>query len=144
MILDGPDLAAQIRGRGQRDDYVRLERRIRPPEAGNADEAQLAGEGLLIQLDGLHLADAIPLAAEYRLVSLAAVSSIADADPDDGPPGPWLLQHIYWTEAETRISALAATPALAIGKAAGRERGWQQGLMPGCRVSRQQKHIKIQ
>src|SRR3546814_6537210 len=111
MILDGPDLAAQIRGRGQRDDYVRLERRIRPPEAGNADEAQLAGEGLLIQLDGLHLADAIPLAAEYRLVSLAAVSSIADADPDDGPPGSWLLQHIPWTEAETRISALAATPA---------------------------------
>src|SRR3546814_6691200 len=58
MILDVPDLAAQIRGRGQRYDYVRLERRIRPPEAGNADEAQLAGAGLLIQLDGLQLADA--------------------------------------------------------------------------------------
>src|SRR3546814_18243396 len=51
MILDVPDLAAQIRGRGQRYDYVRLERRIRPPEAGNADEAPLAGEGLLIQLE---------------------------------------------------------------------------------------------
>src|SRR3546814_13853479 len=110
MILDVPDLAAQIRGRGQRYDYVRLERRIRPPEAGNADEAQLAGEGLLIQLDGLHLADAIPLAPEYRLVSLAAVSSISDTDPDHRPPGSWLLLHITSTQSDTRLFSPRSPP----------------------------------
>ncbi|MBB5705979.1 histidine utilization repressor [Sphingopyxis panaciterrulae] len=113
MILDVPDLAAQIRERGQHYAYVPLERRIRDPETGNAAETQLAGAGRLIQLDGLHLADNIPLAVEYRLVSLAAVPDIADAGSDDTPPGTWLLRHIPWTEAETRISALAASPAVA-------------------------------
>src|SRR3546814_9244450 len=93
--------------------YVPLERRIRDPETGNAAETQLAGAGRLIQLDGLHLADDIPLAVEYRLVSLAAVPDIADAGSDDTPPGTWLLRHIPWTEAEKRISALAASPAVA-------------------------------
>src|SRR3546814_1899136 len=65
--------------------YVPLERRIRDPETGNAAETQLAGAGRLIQLDGLHLADDIPLAVEYRLVSLAAVPDIADAGSDDTP-----------------------------------------------------------
>jgi len=113
MILDVPDLAAQIRDRGQHYAYLPLERRIRDADAGNAAETQLAGTGRLIQLDGLHLADDIPLAVEYRLVSLAAVPDIADAGPDDAPPGTWLLRHVPWTEAETRISALAASPAVA-------------------------------
>src|SRR3546814_17904252 len=91
-------------------------------------ETQLAGAGRLIQLDGLHLADDIPLAVEYRLVSLAAVPDIADAGSDDTPPGTWLLRHIPWTEAATRISALAASPDGAhllqvdIGGESGRER----------------------
>ncbi len=113
MILDVPDLAAQIRERGQHYAYLPLARRIRDAEAGNAAEAQLAGTGRLIQLDGLHLADGTPLAVEYRLVSLAAVPGIAEAEPDDIPPGSWLLRHVPWTEAETRIAALAASTAVA-------------------------------
>mgnify|MGYP001189056674 CR=1 FL=1 len=108
MILDVPDLAMQVSERGQKHAYAALTHRVRPAAPADADETLLAGAGLLIQLDGLHLADGIPLAIEYRLVSLSAVPEIAGADLDRIAPGSWLLQHVPWTEAETRISALPA------------------------------------
>src|SRR3546814_871672 len=108
-----PNHPAQSPARGHH--YAKAPRE--PPssdhEAGNAAETQLAGAGRLIQLAGLHLADDIPRAVESRLVSLATVPDIADAGSDDTPPGTWLLRHIPWTEAETRISALAASHAVA-------------------------------
>ncbi|WP_256584013.1 UTRA domain-containing protein, partial [Pseudomonas sp. MPR-R2A5] len=77
---------------------------------GVEDEVQLAGGGDLFELEGLHLADGIPLALEFRLISVAAVPDIGDAaDIEAISPGSWLLKHVPWTEAETRISALDAT-----------------------------------
>lgn len=111
MMLDVPDLAAQVRERGQKYDYRVLLRRLRDPDRDAADERQLAGSGQLMQFDGLHLANAVPLALERRLVSVAAVPDISGADLDDAPPGSWLLRHVPWTQAETRISALPATAA---------------------------------
>ncbi|HMO77266.1 MAG TPA: histidine utilization repressor [Sphingopyxis sp.] len=108
MILDVPDLAMQVSERGQAHAYAALTHRVRAADPADADEAELAGTGSLIQLDGLHLADGIPLGIEYRLVSLAAVPEIAGADLSEVAPGSWLLQHVPWTEAETRISALPA------------------------------------
>lgn len=107
MVLDVPDIAAQVRERGQNYAYRPLMRRVR---AANADEEEcaLAASGELIQLDGMHLVDGIPLGVEFRLVSAQAVPDILNADLETVPPGTWLLQHVPWTEAETRISALAA------------------------------------
>lgn len=113
MVLDVPDLAAEVRERGQDYSYIPLVRALREADPDNPEEALLAGRGKLMQLDGLHLADAIPLAAEYRLVSVAAVPGIVDAELDAVPPGSWLLQHVPWTEADTRISALSASPETA-------------------------------
>lgn len=107
MVLDVPDIAAQIRERGQDYAYRPLKQMLRPASE-DADEELLAGPGMLMQLDGLHLADGAPLGIEFRLVSAAAVPGIAEADLDTVPPGSWLLQHVPWTEAETRISAVAA------------------------------------
>ena len=107
MVLDVPDIAAQVRERGQDYAYRPLKRRVRP--AGEDEEERLlAGDGALIQIDGLHLVDGNPLGIEFRLVSVAAVPEIVDADLDVIPPGTWLLQHVPWTEAETRISAVPA------------------------------------
>ena len=107
MVLDVPDIAAQVRERGQDYAYRPLKRRVRP--AGeDEDERLLAGGGALIQIDGLHLVDGSPLGIEFRLVSAAAVPEMVDADLDAIPPGTWLLQHVPWTEAETRISAVPA------------------------------------
>lgn len=111
MVLDVPDIAAQVRERGQAYGWRPLRRLVRPPRADDADEALLAGTGLLVQLDGLHLAEGVPLGLETRLVSADAVPDIVNADLDSVPPGTWLLRHVPWTEAETRIAAVGATGA---------------------------------
>jgi GntR family histidine utilization transcriptional repressor len=105
MVLDVPDIAAQVRDRGQDYAYRSLKRRVRAP-TDDEDEVLLAGAGALVQIDGLHMVEGIPLGIEFRLVSAAAVPEIVDADLHTIPPGSWLLQHVPWTEAETRISAV--------------------------------------
>jgi GntR family histidine utilization transcriptional repressor len=111
MVLDVPDLPSQIRERGQAYAYAPIGHRLRPPAADVDEEVLLAGDGDLFELEGLHLADGIPLALEFRLISVLAVPDIGDAaDIEAISPGSWLLQHVPWTEAETRISALQATP----------------------------------
>ncbi|MEA1672060.1 histidine utilization repressor [Nitrospirillum sp. BR 11163] len=108
MILDVPDLSVEVAKRGHVYGYQLLARKLRVPARGNAEEELLAGGRRLLQLDGLHSADGAPMAVERRLVSLAAVPAIADADLEREPPGTWLLRHVPWTEAETRISAVSA------------------------------------
>ena len=111
MVLDVPDLSAQIRERGQSYTYLPLTRVLRSFAPDSTEEAALAGGGRLMQLDGVHLANNIPLAVEYRLVSVNAVPGIVDEDVEAHSPGTWLLQNVPWTEAETRISATAANAA---------------------------------
>ncbi|WP_206245331.1 histidine utilization repressor [Novosphingobium terrae] len=108
MVLDIPDLAAEIIGKGQSYAYRLLSRKIKAP--ASMEERALAGSGRVLTLEGLHLADGTPLALERRLVALAAAPDMADADFTVEPPGSWLLHHVPWTEAENRISAIGATP----------------------------------
>ncbi|WP_260928386.1 UTRA domain-containing protein [Novosphingobium sp. 9] len=121
MVLDVPDIAAQVRERGQSYAYRSIRRRTRPAGEGEDEEALLAGKGSLIEIDGLHMADGKALCIEFRLVSALAVPALAEADFATDPPGTWLLRHVPWTEAETRISAVAATRQEAewLGVAAG-------------------------
>lgn len=117
MILDVPDIAAQVRGRGQVYGYCPRVRLLRDPSTASEAERDLAGRGMLLQIDGVHLGDGEPIGMEYRLISAAAVPEIVDADFSSESPGGWLLQHVPWTEAETRISAVAATGAEAVALA---------------------------
>lgn len=111
VVLDIPDLAQQVTARGQNYAYRLAERRARAPR-DEADRA-LAGNGRLLQLDGVHLADGLPLAAEERLVSLASVPDAAAETFAAIAPGTWLLGHVPWTEAETRIAADGARGVIA-------------------------------
>lgn len=108
MVLDIPDLEQEIRQRGQAYRYQSLRREIRRPSHAADDEMMLAGEGDLLLLEGLHFADDMALALEVRLISLTAVPEIAALPLDGVSPGAWLLKHVPWTEAETRIAAVAA------------------------------------
>ena len=45
---------------------------------------------------------------EDRHIFLDAVPDAATANFRFEPPGPWLLGHVPWTEAEHRIAAIAA------------------------------------
>lgn len=108
MVLDIPDLAIEIARRNRTYGYRLIERQVRRPEKGDADELSLAGAGRLLCLGGVHLADGCPFAYEERLISLAAVPQIESEDFASVSPGSWLLHHIPWTEAEQRIGAAGA------------------------------------
>jgi len=71
------------------------------------------GPGRVIVLDGVHFADGMPLAVEHRLISLHSVPAAEAEDFTQEPPGSWLLHHVPWTEAETRISAVGADAGVA-------------------------------
>ena len=105
-MLAIPDLRAEATQRGLSYEYRLLARQERRP---TEEELELAGSGLLLALDGLHLCDGVALALERRLISLSAAPEAATADFATNPPGSWLLDAEPWTEAEHRISAVSAT-----------------------------------
>ncbi|WP_033075400.1 histidine utilization repressor [Sphingopyxis sp. MWB1] len=108
MVLDVPDLEQEVAQRGQAYRFNLIRRTVRIPHPDRPDEVQLAGSGALLAIEGVHHADDAPLAFEERLVSLNAVPDIADQAFDTASPGAWLLKHVPWTEAETRIAAVPA------------------------------------
>jgi len=112
-ILDIPDIQAEIAGRGMAYAMRLLDRKVRKPDAGHAEEAQLAGSGDLLELTCVHLGDGRPFALEERLISLASVPEAAAVDFAKTAPGHWLLGHVAWTEAEHRIAAVGADRRLA-------------------------------
>lgn len=132
MVLDVPDLARQVSESGRRYGFRLTARNVRPSRKADAERISRAGK--LLELDGVHSADGAPFAVEQRLVSLDAVPGIETVDFEAQAPGTWLLQHVPWTEAETRILAVGAGPAeiLALGIASGapclcvERRTWRQ------------------
>ena len=106
VVVEIPDIPASVRERGQRYGLELLSRKRRTAQRGRADEALLADGGELLELRCLHRADEAPFALEERLISLSAVPQALDVDFRAEPPGSWLLQHVPWTQAEHRISAV--------------------------------------
>lgn len=113
MILDVPDLPQEVRARGQSYEYRLIARKVKRA-ASTRDKPFDVGPGRVLEVSGVHLADGHPLAVEHRQVSLESVPAIADAAFDKDPPGTWLLRHVPWTDAETRIAAAAADEAIAV------------------------------
>jgi GntR family histidine utilization transcriptional repressor len=119
MVLDVPDLAAAIAARGQSYRWTLASHKITAPDKAEADALGVTAK--VLKVTGVHFADDLPLAYEERMVNLALVPEIADADLTQTPPGSWLIAHVPWTEAENRISATEAPPAIA--RALGMARG---------------------
>lgn len=107
-VLNIPDIQSEILARGEAYAFRLLSRRVRAPEG--EDEVELAAGGRLLALDGVHDAGGRPFALERRLVSLKAAPEMEAADLAEVPPGAWLLEHVAWTEAESRIGAINAGP----------------------------------
>ncbi|UTP38095.1 histidine utilization repressor [Phenylobacterium sp. LH3H17] len=110
-VLDIPDLRSEVTRRGQTYAFRLISSRRRA--ANGPAESELAAGGALLDLRGLHLAAGRPLAVEHRLISLAVAPEAAGIDFSQDPPGAWLLEHVPWTEAEHRISAVGADAATA-------------------------------
>ena len=98
-----PDIQSEIEGRGLAYSHRLLLRIVRPARAGED------GMGArVIELETLHLADALPFTLERRLISLTTAPEAEHVDFTVDPPGGWLLAHMPWTEGEHRISAVGA------------------------------------
>lgn len=107
-VLNIPDIQSEIVARGEAYAFRLLSRTVR--DADGADERELAAGGKLLALDGVHDAGGRPFALERRLVALKAAPKMEAVDFAAAPPGAWLLEHVAWTEAESRISAINADP----------------------------------
>lgn len=106
-ILNIPDIRAEIEARGESYGYRALMDELRPPCCVHLGaEGHHLGRSRFIR--SLHLADDNPVLIEDRHIFLDAVADAADADFRSQPPGPWLLGHVPWTEAEHRIAAIPA------------------------------------
>ncbi|MGI4818395.1 MAG: UTRA domain-containing protein [Janthinobacterium lividum] len=97
-----PDIQSEVEGRGLKYSHTLLARIVRPA----ADDEELGEK--VVELATLHLSDDVPFVFERRLIGLDAAPDAENADFAAQPPGSWLLANMPWTEAEHRISAIAA------------------------------------
>ena len=106
-MLGIPDIRAEVEARGLGYGYKLLFDERRP-----ACCIYLGAEGHHLGpsrfVRSVHLGDDRALVVEERYIFLDAVPEAASADLATEPPGTWLLSHVPWTEAEHRISAIAA------------------------------------
>lgn len=107
-VLNIPDIQSEIVARGEAYAFRLLARTVRAADRDSPEEVELAAGGKLLALDGVHDAGGRPFALERRLVALKAAPGMEAADFTHVPPGAWLLEHVAWTEAESRISAVNA------------------------------------
>ena len=105
VVLEIPELRAEITARGGAYGYSLLGARRRELDAGDADEALLGAAGPVLEIHCLHASNGRPFALEARLINLAAAPEALEADFAAVSPGAWLLDHVAWSEAEHRISA---------------------------------------
>lgn len=112
-VLNIPDIQSAILARGETYAFRLLSSTVRSARRGSAEEVELAAGGKLLDLEGVHDAGGRPFALERRLISLQTAPDAATADFSSAPPGAWLLDHVAWTEAESRISAINADADLA-------------------------------
>ena len=105
VVLDIPDIAAEVTARGDPYSYDLLSRRIGRATRGEMQKLGLDEPVRMLALRCLHRASGRPFALEERLINLDAAPGAAEVDFAETPPGSWLLGHVPWTEAEHRISA---------------------------------------
>ena len=103
-VLEIPDIAQIIAGRGETYAYALVSREIRQTELGA--ESELKAVGPVLALEGVHFASGAPFAFEARILNLQAAPRAAEEDFSAQAPGSWLLTNIPWTQARHRITAI--------------------------------------
>ena len=109
-LVSIPDIQVEIESRGMAYSHRLLARAVRDSQA---EEKWLAGDGRLVELETLHLADGLPFVHERRLIAMAVTPEAESADFAAQAAGSWLLAHTPWTEAEHTISAVGAAGGIA-------------------------------
>lgn len=107
-VLEIPDIAALIAGRGETYGFRLLSRSVGAASRIGAEAQALGVLGRVLVLRGLHSADGEPFAVEHRVINLAATPEAEAVDFKGTAPGSWLLHHVPWSQARHRITAVAA------------------------------------
>ena len=113
VVLDVPDIAAEVTARGEPYGYELLSQETRMATPRDAADLGLDRRAEILALRCLHRASGRPFALEDRLINLSAAPQARDVDFAQAAPGSWLLGHVPWTEAEHRISAANVPKATA-------------------------------
>jgi GntR family histidine utilization transcriptional repressor len=111
VALEIPDIPVEVASRGHRYGFQLLERKRRRPLRNLPQEIEVASGATVLSLCSLHLADGRPFALEDRVINPVAVPEALEMDFSATAPGSWLLQHVPWTRAQHRISAINADAA---------------------------------
>jgi GntR family transcriptional regulator, histidine utilization repressor len=111
-VMQIPDIRHEVEARGGVYAYKCLKIEACEPHCLHFGKKERE-PGRSLHIRSVHLSDGEPLMLEERHIFLNAVPAAAKADFNAQPPGSWLLEHVPWTEAENRISAIAANAATA-------------------------------
>jgi GntR family histidine utilization transcriptional repressor len=107
------DTADIVRRRGDAYSYKLISCSFSVGE--EADERAALGvdsRAQLIHITGLHFANGTPFQVEDRLINVEAAPGVASQPLETTAPGPWLIAHVPWTQAEHVISAVEADARL--------------------------------
>jgi len=113
LVLDVPDIAAEVIARGETYAYELLSRTIRAASRAELGLLDLGRSVDVLVLRCLHRAGGRAYGFEERVINLEAVPEAELVNFALKPPNSWLLAHVPWTEAEHRISAVNASRATA-------------------------------
>lgn len=109
-VFDVPDLGRQIAGSTGSHQFVVCES---VTSRGDPLPGEFATLPQIRRVEGIHLGNGEPFGHEFRLINAGAVPAARDTDFDGLSPGAWLLEHVPWSDARHRISAIAAERATA-------------------------------
>lgn len=112
-ILEIHDVKDEVLALGMTYDYRLIERIERPISTEERHATGLPPRRKVISLISLHYADAVPFCLEERIINPVAVPTATEETFAIRAPGPWLLDHVPWSEAEHRIGAEPAGKARA-------------------------------
>ncbi len=90
--------------------YRLLDRALVDDDQAKRDLLNVGRKTKVLWLRCLHLSGDTPFQLEERLVNIDAAPGITDQPMERVAPGPWLLAHVPWTQAEHTISACEAGP----------------------------------
>lgn len=112
-VLEIQDFHEEARKAGRPYRHEVLMRRVETLAPGGAQALGFGRNRRVLHVTCLHLLDAVPIAYEDRLISLAKVPEAANCSFEEMPPGTWLLRTVPWSAAEHVILARNANAAMA-------------------------------
>lgn len=112
-ILDIHDIRSEVEEAGLEYRFDVTARAARAATAAERARIDIAAGAPVLALEVMHWAGARPFCAEDRLIALAAVPQAENERFAELAPGPWLVANVAWSDAEHRVSAIAADRDLA-------------------------------